>query len=111
MLSKGGAKVEHSVLVSQQCALMAKRANGVPVGQWLTKDLPMVDQQLGNGWLMVGHRVTTSQQCVLLAMKANGSPWGTAQSTTSRAGRCSPPLLCTVEVPSGAPGPVLGSPA
>ena len=50
MLSKGGAKVEHRVFVSQQCALMAKGANGVPGGQWLTKDWPTVDQQLGNGW-------------------------------------------------------------
>ena len=55
MLSKGGAKVEHRVFVSQQCALMAKRANGVPVGQWLTKDWPTVDQQLGNGWAQGDH--------------------------------------------------------
>ena len=64
-MSKGGAKVEHRVFVSQQCALMAKRANGVPVGQWLTKD-----------WPMVGHRVTMSQQRALVAMRANGDQEG-----------------------------------
>ena len=65
MLSKGGAKVEHSVFVSQQCALMAKGANGVPVGQRLT-----------SSWAMVGHRVTMSQQRALVARRANGDQEG-----------------------------------
>lgn len=58
---------DQRVTVSQQCALVAMKANGVPADQWLTNGRPLVDQWLTNKW------VTMSQLCALVAVKANGA--------------------------------------
>ena len=61
--------------------------------------------------VLVASRLTTSQQRALVAKRNNDPPGCSPQSTASRAGRCSSPLLCPGEGTAAALRPAWGSPA
>ena len=61
--------------------------------------------------VLVTSRLTTSQQRALVAKRNNDPPGCSTQSTASRAGRRSSPLLCPGEGTAAALHPAWGSPA
>uniref|UniRef100_A0A8C3K070 sphingomyelin phosphodiesterase n=1 Tax=Calidris pygmaea TaxID=425635 RepID=A0A8C3K070_9CHAR len=60
--------------------------------------------------VLVDNGMPRSQQWALVAKKANGILGGIRKSVENLQGGHPPPLLCPGEAPSGALGPVLGSP-